>query len=314
MARSSPGPLSSGEGIIYAVRDPTEEWKTNQKTDDGRMVLTDPGISDKRLFILDEEFASALSCTKREGNTLSAILRNLWDSGTIEPLTKTSRTKATGAHIGICTHITVAELARKLDETEALNGFANRFLWICARRQKLVPLPKRMDPSKLFDLQERLIAAVSCTKSIRGMRFSAQAEDLWCQSYPVLSKSQPGLVGTVMNRAEAQTIRLSMLYALLDQSSVIQPVHLQSALALWDYCKASSKYIFAERFDNPAARRIHAALKTGSKSTTELHKVFHGRINRALLKSSLQELISQGAIKLRKVRTHGPTKNVYELV
>ena len=76
-------------------------------------------------MILDEEFGAVLSCTKREGNTLSTILRGAWDTGSLEPLTKTSRIKATRAHIGICTHITLAELHKKLDETEAFNGFAN---------------------------------------------------------------------------------------------------------------------------------------------------------------------------------------------
>ena len=100
-AKRSPGPLSSGEGIIYAVRDELEEWKQNRKTGAGEWVITDPGARDKRLYILDEEFSSALSCTKRDGNTLSPILRSAWDDGDIEPLTKTSRIKTTGAHIGI---------------------------------------------------------------------------------------------------------------------------------------------------------------------------------------------------------------------
>ena len=120
-ARISPGPLSSGEGIIFNVRDMMEEWNSKK----GELIVVDPGVADKRLYILDEEFGAALSCTKREGNTLSTILRGAWDTGSLEPLTKTSRIKATRAHIGICTHITLAELHKKLDETEAFNGFAN---------------------------------------------------------------------------------------------------------------------------------------------------------------------------------------------
>lgn len=113
-ARFSAGPLSSGDGLNHAVRDKTETWKVDKRTGQGEWVVEDPGIEDKRLFILDEEFASALSCTKREGNTLSTIIRGGWDSGDIDPLTKTTKIKATGAHIGICTHITLAELNKKL--------------------------------------------------------------------------------------------------------------------------------------------------------------------------------------------------------
>jgi len=80
----------------------------------GQLIVVDPGENDKRLFVLDEEFAAALQCTKREGNTLSTNLRNFWDSGNVEPLTKTSKIKTTGAHVCLVTHITALELNRYL--------------------------------------------------------------------------------------------------------------------------------------------------------------------------------------------------------
>ncbi|MDR3629360.1 MAG: toprim domain-containing protein [Desulfocapsaceae bacterium] len=123
-ARYSPGPFSSGEGIIHAVRDPVKKWDEKNQCD----IIADPGVKDKRFFILDEEFGGAMSQTKREGNTLSTVIRCAWDSGNLDPLTKTSKTTATGAHIGWISHITISELHAKLSETEALNGFGNRIL------------------------------------------------------------------------------------------------------------------------------------------------------------------------------------------
>ena len=72
MARpqTSPGPLSSGEGAIFAVRDAV--IGLDEKTGEERIV--DAGAPDKRLFILDGEFASALRAIRREGNTLSTII------------------------------------------------------------------------------------------------------------------------------------------------------------------------------------------------------------------------------------------------
>jgi len=57
--QKSPGPLSTGEGIIYAVRDPIEKYEINKKTKEGDWVIVDPGVEDKRLYVQDEEFASA---------------------------------------------------------------------------------------------------------------------------------------------------------------------------------------------------------------------------------------------------------------
>ena len=86
------------------------KYQVDKSTGVGERITIDPGVEDKRLFILDPEFAGALACTKREGNTLSTIVRTLFDGGTIEPLTKTSKLVATDPHVAITTHITLQEL------------------------------------------------------------------------------------------------------------------------------------------------------------------------------------------------------------
>src|SRR5262249_15678386 len=67
------GGLSSGEGVVALVRDG---------------VGDDPGVTDKRLMILETEFVNALTVMKREGNILSRLIRDIWDRGDLEVLTK----------------------------------------------------------------------------------------------------------------------------------------------------------------------------------------------------------------------------------
>ena len=40
--------------------------------------------------------------------------------------------------------------------------------------------------------------------------------------YPALSEGRPGLLGSVIARAEAQVMRLALVYAVLDRSESIQ--------------------------------------------------------------------------------------------
>jgi hypothetical protein len=47
------------------------------------------------------------------------------------------------------------------------------------------------------------------------------AKVTWATVYGALSASQPGLLGAVTARAEAQTIRLALIYALLDGTAEI---------------------------------------------------------------------------------------------
>jgi hypothetical protein len=134
--------LSTGEGLINAVRDAT--YKTEPIKEKGRVVgyqdvMVDAGESEKRALIIASEFALVLRVLGREGNTLSAIIRDAWDTGRLQSIPKNNPIKATDAHISIISNITAIELRRNLSETEAANGFANRFLWVSARRSKLLP-------------------------------------------------------------------------------------------------------------------------------------------------------------------------------
>jgi hypothetical protein len=206
-AKFSPGPFSSGEGIIYAVRD--QQMGIDKKT--GLPIIIDQGVDDKRLFVLDEEFGGVMSNTKREGNTLSMIIRNIWDSGNLDPLTKNSKIKATGAHIGWVSHITLHELISKLSETEMLNGYANRILWTCARRGKLVAIPQPMPEAQLSVFQYELSNIIAeANNTDTPVKLSKEVEFYWGDGggcYERLTQDYPGIVGCVINRAEAQVLR-----------------------------------------------------------------------------------------------------------
>ena len=124
-ARTASG-LSSGEGLINAVRDKVQKWDAKAQ----QFEVVDPGIADKRLLVTEPEFAGALSAMERHGNTLSPVIRNAWDGQVLQTLTKTSPLKATGAHVSIIAHIPEDEARARLTRTEMANGFANRFLFV----------------------------------------------------------------------------------------------------------------------------------------------------------------------------------------
>ena len=316
-ASSSPGPLSSGEGLIWNVRDPVTIWKVDKKTKEGEAVVIDPGVKDKRLFILDEEFSSCLTASKRDGNTISAIIRCLWDSGDLSPLTKNNRIKATGAHIGIVSHITLAELNKKLEDTETFSGFANRILWTCARRQRLVPFPKPMPPDELNEMRKELRSTISKCREIKEVVLSVDAREKWVGIYTELSRDHSGLVGACINRAESQVLRLSMIYSLLDSSGTIEVNHLDSALAVWKYCEDSARFIFASREANPYAQKIMDLLREGREmSTKQIYDAFSRNITKKQMEEAIMELLSQKKIEVETVKQDGPgrPKTVFKCV
>lgn len=291
--------LSSGEGIIWAVRDAIFS-KDGEK-------CWDVGGQDKRLLAVEPEFAQQLKLMARESNILSTVLRQAWDDGNLRTLTKNNPAQATGAHISIIGHITQQELRRYLNETELGNGFGNRFLWICAKRSKSLPEGGKLDENDLLPLIQKLAATIKWARKIKKTRRSAKARSLWAGVYPELSQGSAGLLGAVTSRAEAQVTRLALIYALLDRSSVIRTSHLRAALALWDYVEASARFIFGDSLGDPIADEILRALRVNPSglTRTEISNLFGGHRKGADISRALVVLVQSGLASCRSELTGG---------
>ena len=303
----SPGPLSSGEGLIYAVRDEQQEF--DAKSQEWR--TTDPGAEDKRLTVIDEEFAGAMQATKREGNTLSAILRGFWDEGKASPLTKSNRIKATDAHVGIISHTTLAELQKLLTENEKLNGFGNRFLWVLARRSKLVSRPSPMPDDEVCRIAKIFAARLGEAGGRGRFTFTTEAAELWDSVYPELTADHDGAAGCMVNRGEAQVIRLSLIYAILAGHHRIEIDDLHAALALWDYCYKSALQIFGcEPIDRNRLKLIEALKSDGGilTRTQIMVEVFRGHMKQTTLDALLARMVAGGIIVIEEIRTPGAVK------
>jgi hypothetical protein len=246
--------LSSGEGLIHEVRDAAGK-------DEG-----DAGIADKRLLVVEGEFGKALRAMQRQGNTLSAVLRDAWDRGNLRILVKTSPTKATGAHISIIAHITADELGRYLDDTEAANGLANRFLFICVQRSKL--LPRGGGTIEWGDIDPRLRKIITKASQTGEVCLTAAAWTAWEAVYPTLSADRAGLLGAVLGRAEAQVLRIALIYALLDEQEFIDASHMQAALACWEYAEASARHIFGDKLGDPTADEVLRIVRASPNGVT----------------------------------------------
>jgi hypothetical protein len=285
--------LSSGEGLIWAVRDPItrrEPIREKSRVVDFQDVEVDAGVADKRVLVFESEFASPLRMMARDGNTLSVVIRQAWDKGDLRTMTKNSPAKSTGAHISIVGHVTRDELRRELSTTDLANGFANRILWGCGARSKELPEGGNLTSEMLSPLAARLRDAVAFGRTVGEMKRDDHIKEMWARSYHELTEGVSGLLGAVTSRAAPQVMRLACLYALLDHSVVVRAEHLLAAIALWEYCHGSVRFIFGDAVGDPIADTILQALRNGSDGLdrTDISSLFarHKRaeeISRALV-------------------------------
>jgi hypothetical protein len=302
--------LSSGEGLIWAVRDPievVEPVKEKGKIISYQNVVKDQGVTDKRLLVTEPEFAQTLKVLRREGNTLSPVVRQAWDSGSLTAMTKNNFARATGTHVSILGHITRPELTKCLCDTDCFNGFANRFLWGLVRRSKL--LPDGGNGVDLAPFKERLSKSLTDARKIGTMTRSPEARALWHELYTELTAERPGLYGAVVGRGEAQTLRLSMLYALLDGVGVIDVRHLQAATAVWRYCDASARIIFAEgqaETADPLEQLLLIKVREQPGINRRgLHKAIGGHIPAKEMVQALARLRDRGQVRCESIATGG---------
>ena len=283
---------------------------------DYQSVIADPGVDDKRLLVVEPEFARVLQVCEREANTLSAVIRQAWDSGDLRTLTKKNAGRASGAHISVVGHITREELRRLLTDTAAVNGFANRFLWVCARRSKLLPDGGDLDSIDFSTFRKDLAEAVAEARKATELKRSPDARELWHSVYGELSEGKSGLFGAATSRSEAQVMRLALIYALLDCSPFVRRPHLQAALAVWRYCEQSARFLFGDALGDPTADALLSALRVRPEGMTrlEIRDLFQRHKSSSEIGRALTFLTEHGVAGFQREESGGrPTERWFAL-
>ena len=263
--------------------------------------------------MLEPEFAQVMKVLAREGNTLSPVVRNAWDSKRLQALVRNAPLRASKAHVGIVAHITKDELLRYLNATELANGFFNRFLLVAVRRSKLLPFGGSLADQHLDRLKRTIAAALAHARSCDELPFDAEARERYSDIYEQLSAPQPGMFGAATGRAEAHTIRLALIYTLLDRSQAITQAHLDAALALWRYVRDPTRWVFGDGPGDPTADDIWALAKERANgiSRTEVRDLFSRNKKAREIDRALTALVDAG--RLRRHPGHDTTGRPAEI-
>jgi len=282
--------LSSGEGVVYLLRDPNG-------------MTGDAGAPDRRLLITEPEFSRVLQ--GRELSLLSPILRQAWDGEDLETLTRNRPLRATGAHLALIGHITATELRHCSTTISIANGFLNRFLFVACRRTQLLPDGGDEYPLANTGLKDRLAEALEHARGAGGLRFDRGAKSLWRTTYKEMSKRpMDGLRGALTARTEAHSIRLALIYALLDGASAIGVEHLQAALAVWDYAARCAVWALGDATGVPFAEQLDRILQENPAGVTltQFRDFLHRNVPAAQIKEALQALKAARRAECRKVK------------
>jgi hypothetical protein len=307
--------LSSGEGLLDMVRD--DRWGLDK---DGNSVLEVAGSKTKNVLVYLSEFGGVLTTMQRQGNTLTQHMRDAWDGAKLETPTKSNPQTASNHLISIIGQTTLVELRAKLLTDDAQSGFGNRFLFLLARRERLVPRPNPLSAAVIADFATGLRAAIKTARTRGMVEMSEEAWALWGDDrgglYRTLETPQPGLYGAVVSRAAPQVRRIALLYAMLDQRGIIEPQDLTAAHAVWQYSAASAFDLFGDRQIDPLTERVLDELRyaPAGLARTGLHAAFGNRVSTGALSKALATLLRDGLVRREIQSTGGRPAEIWHYV
>jgi hypothetical protein len=276
--------FGSGEGIISELR-PRED-------DNGNEVPVDP-----RMLIQDPEFGRILAVNNRDNSTQSMILRYAWDGTPLRKILSKDKIIVRDHHVSVVAHITPGELCKKLTETDMTGGFANRFLYVCSTRARLLPEGGYIPPDVIGTFAKALAHRARPRQIV--MKRTPEAVALWDTVY----RSEPkrkGVIGDLTARARPYMLRLSVLYAALDDLTVIEPRHILAAQAAWRYSVASVERIFGHLLTDPVQNKLLWALRDvfpRGLTGREQAALFDRNLGRGVLSEARAALESQGLVR-----------------
>jgi putative DNA primase/helicase len=247
---------------------------------------------------------------KRDGNTLSAALRDAWDGSDIKPAVKTKRIGVTAPHIGIHANITPGELVDLLASRDMGNGFANRFLFVWSENIGCEPFPAPTPATVIEQLADDTREIIGFAKgrypqatNSQEIHLSASAKAYYAAIYPVLRRPLPNeFLNKFVERRLPYVLRLASLFALTDKTLVIETQHIKAALAWVNYATDTVRYVFHERANISASaetaancRKILAFLEErprGCTMTDIIRDCFGGHTVTAKIQDALNQLAS----------------------
>lgn len=304
------GGLSTREGLAALIHDGYRQ---------GRQDV--PAIEDKRLWVVESEFANVLHQGRRDGNTLSAALRDCWDGVDLKPATKTNRVYANNPHVCLSGAISPSELTALMSARELTNGFANRFLMIWAERTRMLPFPKETPQTTVEHLAARTREMLAFVRADRHgdrnhlrMDLSPQAQWRYAQLYrgELNDDLGDGVVGALLERRAPMLLRLAMLMALTDLQTRIDAQHLDAAMAWVRHATASIRFVFVSAADEAKlaqvlelSNRVLAFLRERGQATRSQisSECFRGKASKTQIDATLGHLMASTPSKITVQRT-----------
>lgn len=294
--------LSSGEGLIYSLRDPIYGVKENNKGEQ-KPVLLDQGVENKNAIFYEEEFSRVLKSSKRDTNNITEVIREAYDSGNLSVLTRNNPLTATNTNVSIIAQSTIEEFKNTLKGVDCDNGFYNRFVFCKASRAHVIPhtlSPIEIEGYSEFKTKMLKVKSFIELTSDLEMTYSKDAMVLW-EKYYLETAYSDDKNGNLKGRSEDQLQKIAIIYAISECSKIIETRHLLASKTILDYCHQTIDHVFSgnkseDHINNKVLRYLR--LNSNVSRSKIIKDVFKNKIKKLELDQIRDRLLEKHQIDI----------------
>lgn len=287
--------VASAPGLMGLVRDASSRIE-------GKRVIKDPGVEDKRMLVVFEEMEILIEGITRKGSTLDKVMNAAWDGKSLENNARL-REKATDPHLSFICQIT-GDAFRSVVGTMrrgqgCTNGFFNRFITVAATKERSLPrggiMPDVTDlTDKLRKSLESLGPAIGRSPTL--LTWHESTYEAWDRICEALDREQ----GALRARQKPNIMRVAMLNALSVGARSVMLPHLAAAKAFVLQCSDSAASVYPQGRSTATAslkNRVKAVATMTPKKKEDFHAGLHRKgYTASELHAALGELVAEGQL------------------
>lgn len=283
--------VASGEGLVKALHDRGSE---------------PTGV------LFEEEYATFLAASGRDGSTLDTRMRSAFDGSQLSNRkANDSLTVPEPYWLSGLVAITPAELQDRVPKGSFKSGSGNRWLWLPVVRRDAVV--RSAEPVLSHGLASRLTEAQRGSLSPRRLTVAPEVDDLLTEYDRFLRVGSVGLEADMTRRYTIIAFRIGLVHASVEMASTVTQEHVLRALALTEYARRGMEWVFGAALgDGLSTLLLRQLQEKGSLSNAVISK----HLIRDPLKrqAAVDELCRLGLATVEKVATGGRDRTELRLV
>lgn len=263
---------------------------------------------DPRLLVVESEWEAVLARIRREGNTLSATLRDAWDGQPLSTMNAAGASRQVDHHsLAVVGHITPQALRSGMTGEDLTNGFLNRFLILSVHRPHLVPWPEDTGQAARAHLNTVVSrASATITGAFTLTPDAKRTYVSWYTRHSHDVERLPERVAMAVARSSANLLRTALIYAILDGTDRrVEVDHITAAIALIGNVAASASHLLDVGKAGIDGRILAALRERGTLTRNQIRDLFHQHIEAHVMAEALDALVASGEVERRRTDTGG---------